>query len=121
MTIEVGITTTVRTGGLDRLIARFAALEALVAEYAQRVYDLAYPHIPRESGDDAATLRIVHEGLSAIVSLGAGLPGGYGVLQELGFHHFSTGQYIQNPALIPAFEQVVPEFIAAVRALFAGG
>lgn len=113
-------TVAVRTGGLDRLIARFAGIEGLVAEYAQRIHDLAYPDIPRKSGADAATLTVQLEGMAAIISLGGGLEPPYGVYQERGFHHWKSGQFIQNAALVPAFEQVAPEFVVAVRALLAG-
>lgn len=34
----------------------------------------------------------------------------YGVYQELGFHHWRSGQFIQNPFMVPAVEKERPIF-----------
>jgi hypothetical protein len=34
----------------------------------------------------------------------------YGIFQELGFHHYITGVFIQNPFMVPAVEKVRPEW-----------
>jgi hypothetical protein len=36
----------------------------------------------------------------------------YGLYQELGFHHYRSGQFIQNPFLIPAVEHWASEFLS---------
>ena len=33
----------------------------------------------------------------------------YGIYQELGFHHHSSGAFIQNPFMIPSLEHVRPK------------
>jgi len=43
---------------------------------------------------------------------------GYGIYQELGFHHYISGQFIQNPFMIPALEAERPKFEKAMRRLF---
>jgi hypothetical protein len=42
----------------------------------------------------------------------------YGIYQELGFHHYISGQFIQNPFMIPALEAERPKFKKAMRRLF---
>jgi len=34
----------------------------------------------------------------------------YGIYLELGYHHFGSGAFIQIPFMVPAVEQVRPEF-----------
>jgi hypothetical protein len=36
----------------------------------------------------------------------------YGIYQELGFHHWKSGKFIQNPFLIPAVEEVSGKFFS---------
>lgn len=119
MSISIGAKTVVNVAGLERLIARIgpASVEAVIDRFAKLIFDEAYPNIPRDTGADAATLEIVRAELSAIVRLGAGLPGGYGALQEIGFHHVGTGQFIQRPALLPAFLMHRDAFEVAIVAL----
>ena len=42
----------------------------------------------------------------------------YGVYQELGFRHFGSGAFIQNPFMIPAVEFIRPHFERQWGALF---
>lgn len=35
----------------------------------------------------------------------------YAIYQELGFHHWKSGAFIQNPFLVPALEWVRPQFM----------
>lgn len=42
----------------------------------------------------------------------------YGIYQELGFHHWRSGAFIQNPFLVPAVEFVRPHFNNRWRELF---
>lgn len=121
MSITLTARPTVTTGGLDRRIAMLARIEAVIADFAQRIYDTAYPNIPEETGRDRASLKIIRDGLSATISLGQGIDPPYPVYQELGFHLAATGQFIQNAALIPAFEQHREAFVAAIRAAVEGG
>lgn len=120
MSIAVAAKTVVSTGGLDKRIAGLTAIPALIDHYAQLIFDSADPLIPRETGADAATLEIIREALSATIRLGAGLPGGYGALQEQGFHSHGTGTWVQRPALLPAFLMHRDAFIAAVRLAVSG-
>jgi len=39
----------------------------------------------------------------------------YGIYQEMGFHHWRSGQFIQNPFMVPAVEQVRGGFVKAFR------
>ena len=41
----------------------------------------------------------------------------YAIYQELGFHHWKSGAFIQNPFLIPALEWVRPQFEAQWKEL----
>jgi len=42
----------------------------------------------------------------------------YGIYQELGFHHHISGQFIQNPFMIPALEAERPKFEKEIRRFF---
>lgn len=120
MSITVSAHVTVTIAGIDRYLGMVPRIEAVITEFAQRIYDTAYPRIPERTGDDKASLKIIRERLSAIISLGEGIDPPYPVFQELGFHHYESGQFIQNAALIPAFNEHKAAFIDAVRAAVYG-
>ncbi len=42
----------------------------------------------------------------------------YGLWQEIGFHHFGSGKFIQNAFMVPAVEAVRPEWEQKWSALF---
>jgi hypothetical protein len=42
----------------------------------------------------------------------------YGIYQELGFHHWLSGRFIQNAFMVPAVEFIRPHFESAWGALF---
>jgi hypothetical protein len=122
VSVVVQSKTTVKSAPLERMIARLSppSIEAVIAHFAQLIYDTAYPDVPEESGRDKASLRVILEGMAARISLGEGVDPPYPVYQELGFHHAGTGTFIQNAALLPAFERHRAAFVAAIVALVRG-
>lgn len=39
----------------------------------------------------------------------------YGIYQELGFHHYRSGAWIQNPFMIPSLESARPKFARQLK------
>ncbi len=39
----------------------------------------------------------------------------YGIFQELGFHHYRSGAFIQNPFMIPSVEAERNKFVSAFK------
>jgi hypothetical protein len=120
MSISVTARTIVSTSGIEKRIAGLLTIPAIIDHYAQLIFDSADPLIPRKTGADAATLEIIRDALSATIRLGAGLPGGYGYLLEVGYHHVGSGTFVQRPALLPAFLMHRDAFIEAVRLAASG-
>lgn len=42
----------------------------------------------------------------------------YGIYQELGFRHYRSGAFIQNPFMVPAVEAVRPQYSAMWKEFF---
>ena len=117
MAISGSITTTV-TGGntLARRAAKAQALAAIVARYANLIAEVARSLAPVDTGALAASIRVTLSGYTARISAGEGLPDGRAVFQELGFHHWISGAFIQNAYLRPAVERHLSAFFAEIRA-----
>ena len=80
--------------------------KGIVKAAAEEVRSRAWHKAPVATGRLRDSLKVEEEpksgGLGYVVS--SDCP--YGLYQELGFHHWLSGAWIQNPFLIPALEEV---------------
>lgn len=120
MSVSISVATTVSTAGLDRMIAGFAAIPHIVAEFAEKVAASARANAPEETGELKATIRAVLDLMAAKIVAGEGLPDGRALFQEMGFHHYKSGQFIQNAYLLPALEEHRAALVAAIQAAIGG-
>ena len=93
-----------------------------IGEYGAREYQLAYDLCPKDTFFMANALGIEFSKGGYSYRIGwkrsdftaAGKPG-YFLYQELGFRHHITGQFIQNPCIVPARFQTQPRFLRALE------
>ena len=94
------------------------AIRALVGETAAKEHQRAFDLCPKRTGRMAEQLRVEFSEGGYAYELGwhaSDFPGAfYPLYQELGFRHAHTGQFIQNPCLFPARDEIRPEFRRAL-------
>jgi len=116
----MSITVTTDTVGLDALIARMTALQAVVAEYAEKIAETARSLSPTDTGALRDSITVTLNGLAATITAGEGLPDARAVAEEFGYMHHGSGAFIAHPYMTPAVEQHLPEFIRAVQRIIGG-
>ena len=93
--------------------------KGIVRAAAEEVRSRAWHKAPVATGRLRDSLKVEEEpksgGLGYIVS--SDCP--YSLYQELGFHHWLSGAWIQNPFLIPALEEVRPLYTEWLKELIA--
>lgn len=93
------------------------AIKDVIGEYAAKEYQMAYDLCPKDTYFMADHLRTefseggyaYYIGWKRSDFTGAG-KAGYFLYQELGFRHWITGQFIQNPCLAPTRAVMRPRF-----------
>ncbi len=113
-TISVRIDTTVAERILDNMDSR---TDKIVREYGEKATGLAGKWAPYDTGALSASIIMENMGYAHVrvgPTVGAG-PGEplYAIYQELGFTHYKSGKFIQNPYLTPAVESIAGEFLSA--------
>lgn len=107
---------TLDTRELDRLTAQLAPrAQAIVKGAAFSVQGEAAKRAPVDTSALANSIEAVQAG-PYLWRVQDGVE--YGVFQELGFTHHLSGEFIQNPFMVPAVEFVRPHFERNWRGLF---
>jgi len=106
--------------GLKVLPAEVQALgKGIVRDAAEEVRSRAWHKAPVATGFMRDQLQVVE--YPELTKLGfiviCDVP--YAIFQELGFHHWRSGAWIQNPFLIPALEEVRPLYTEWLKELIA--
>jgi hypothetical protein len=117
MAITGSIQTTV-TGlqGWATRIAKAQQLQAITARYANLIAETARGLAPVDTGGLAASIKVVLGSYTAKIQAGEGLPDARAIYQEIGFHHYISGAFIQNAYLRPAVERHIDAWKAEIMA-----
>jgi HK97 gp10 family phage protein len=94
---------------------------AVIREYAERIQQRAEELVPHDTGALHASIRMELIDGGFVIHAGEGLDDERAKFQEYGFHHVSTGAFIQNPFLRPAFEQYKEALLVDLLAAVIGG
>lgn len=105
-----------------------AAIKDLVGETAAEQYQRTYDLCPKDTYfmADHIVTQFTRQGYGYQMGWreadfrGAQLPF-YALFQELGFRHWISGRFIQNPSLRPAWAEISPRFQRALAALLRKG
>lgn len=104
------------TAKLDQIIIRFPGESANVVKAgAFAVLGRAKVKAPYDTGNLKNSLHTEQKG-ELLWWVRDGVE--YGVYQELGFHHWKSGAFIQNPFMVPAVESSQGHYTALWVALF---
>ena len=106
----------VDTAKLDALIAAMPErAEKIVRSGAFAVQGEAVTRAPVDTGALRASI-MAREISNLVWWVEDGME--YGIWQEVGFHHFRSGQFIQNPFMVPGVEAVRPRYSEMWKELF---
>jgi HK97 gp10 family phage protein len=99
---------------------RRRAMRAVLQEYADRVEERAKELAPVDTGElrDSISVHVTDTGF--VIEAGGGLPDERAKFQEFGFHHYQTGQFIQNAFLRPAVEEFARDLVTDLVAAIVG-
>ena len=104
------------TAKLDRILATFPKQsEEVVKKGAFAVQGRAAAKAPVDTGNLKGSIKAKDHG--KLLWWVEAWPD-YGLYQELGFRHWITGQFIQNPYMVPAVEATQKEYTALWIMLF---
>jgi HK97 gp10 family phage protein len=112
MSLSIGVTTTVDTGGIDELIAKYALIPALIEKYADMAVALIRQYARVDTGEMRDSAKRVLEAWAAEISVGEGLPDARAIFNEYGSVHMAA-----QPMVRPAMEQIAAPFFAELAAL----
>ena len=102
--MSVSITLTLDTKELDRIAAQLGVKKAEVGKkIGPMVETTAKALVPTDTFDLKESILTTYPGGDVIARIQTNVP--YGKYQELGFHHYKSGAFIQNPYFIPSIEQ----------------
>jgi hypothetical protein len=101
------------TARLDLYIAQIPQrADSAVSKIAFLVEGMAKQIAPHDTYDLRQSINTKREGMGHyIVQDGVH----YGIYQELGFHHYRSGAWIQNPFMIPSLESARPKFARQLK------
>lgn len=115
--MSFSISVTIDTRELDRIAAQLdMKADEIVKNMAFKVEGNARALAPVDTGALSASMATEHQEsawyrIGPTVGAGQGGPA-YAIYQELGFTHWISGQFIQNPYLTPAVEMIAGEFLS---------
>ena len=105
------INITVDTAGLERIAAKLETYPAEVGKkIGGQVASEARALAPYKTGALKSSIQEEYPGGNILARINVFQE--YGIYQELGFHHWITGQFIQNAFLTPAVEHWAGEFLS---------
>ena len=109
--MSIGISIIVDTAELDRILGQIPAKKAQIGkEIGLRAEGYAKTYAPIDTGALRNSIATEFPGGNVLARIQTDIH--YGKYQELGFHHYISGQFIQNPFLVPAVEQVSGEYFS---------
>jgi len=110
--MSIGISIIVDTAEIDRILGQIPAKKAQIGkEIGSRAEGYAKMRAPYDIGYLYNATWAEFPGGNILARI-ATHDCEYAVYQELGFHHWISGQFIQNPYLVPAVEQVSGEYFS---------
>jgi len=111
----------IKLKSIPKVETRLKRISQVYADYADKAYKRAQQLVPVDTGDLKASMKVAVTENGFTLEAGAGLPDKRAEYQEYGFHHYQTGQFIQNPYLRPAIEEIRADLIRDIAIAIAGG
>jgi hypothetical protein len=109
--MSFSINVTVDTAELERIAGQLdVKTDGVVRVMGEEVAGRAISHAPVDTGALVNSIRMDEMG-PGWVRVAPHVE--YAIYQELGFHHYKSGKFIQNPFLVPAVEEVAGKFLSA--------
>jgi len=106
--------------GLKALPAEVQVLgKGIVRDAAEEVRSRAWHKAPVATGRLRDSLKVEEYPQASRLGFIVSSDVEYAIYQELGFHHWRSGAWIQNPFLIPALEEVRPLYTEWLKELIA--
>ena len=109
--MSVSISVTVDTRELERIANQLEVKKHEVGRMiGPKAESYAKGFAPVDTGALLSSIQTKYPGGDILARIQTRMD--YAKYQELGFHHYISGQFIQNPFFVPAIEQVSGEFFA---------
>lgn len=107
--MSFAINVTVDTAGLEKIISNLEVVPPQIGKMiGGYVASEARVLAPYDTGALMNSIQEEYPGGNILARINVWQE--YGVFQELGFHHYRSGAFIQNPFLLPAVEHWAPIF-----------
>jgi hypothetical protein len=109
--MSFSISVTIDTAGLEAIAAKLDSYPPIVGKkIGGQVASEARILAPYDTGALKDSIQEEYPGGNILARINVFQD--YGIYQELGFHHWRSGQFIQNAFLVPAVEHWAGEFLS---------